>query len=272
MPELKIKLSQIDPKCGTQLRATIDDEAVMAYAEVGDQLPCIDVFAVLDGDYYAIVDGFHRFFAHEQRFNGADKSICVNVVGEGTLEQAIILAAAANETNGLRRTNNDKRTAVRRLIEIRPDATGRQIAQWARVSHTFVQNILAEAIDQDQTDQVDLEDDVDNVSRADTEQLESSDQIEIEERIREAKSEFKQVLADLDKLYERIEALAKSASGVYISMSMCRNEYTNLKGSLKNSAPVGVCPKCQGAGCEHCAHTGWVSRYRASLLGNGGQR
>ena len=270
MPELKIRLSQIDPKCGTQLRATIDDEAVMAYAEVGDALPCIDVFLVLEGDYYAIVDGYHRFFAHEQRFNGADKTICVNVVGEGTLEQAIILAASANETNGLRRTNNDKRTAVLRLIEIRPDASGRQIAQWARVSHTFVQNMMAQP--DHQADDIDLEADVDAPAAADTEAPEASDQTEIEERIRQAKSEFKAVLSDLDELYARIEALAKSASGVYISLSMCRNEYTNLKGSLKNSAPTGICPKCEGAGCQHCAHTGWVSRYRASLLGNGGQR
>jgi hypothetical protein len=272
MPELKIRLSQIDPKCGTQLRATIDDEAVMAYAEVGDALPCIDVFLVLDGDYYAIVDGYHRFFAHEQRFNGADKTICVNVVGEGTLDQAIILAASANETNGLRRTNNDKRTAVLRLIEIRPDATGRQIAQWARVSHTFVQNMMAQSAGDDQADEVDLEADVDVAAAADTDEPEAADQIEIEERIREAKSEFKAVLSDLDELYARIETLAKSASGVYISLSMCRNEYTNLKGSLKNSAPTGICPKCGGSGCQHCAHTGWVSRYRASLLGNGGQR
>jgi uncharacterized ParB-like nuclease family protein len=270
MPETKIKLSQIDTQCGTQLRATIDDEAVSAYAEVCDDLPCIDVFLVTEDGFYAIVDGFHRYFAHEQRANGTDTSICVNVVGQGTIEQAIILAAAANETNGLRRTNNDKRTAVRRLIEIRPDATGRQIAQWARVSHTFVQNILNESTPHDLEDDVDqVEDDAVGV---DTAEPESIEQIEIEERIREAKSEFKSLIAELDAIYARIESLAKSPSGVYISMSMCRNEYTNLKGTLKSSAPTGICPKCDGAGCEHCAHTGWVSRYRASLLGSGGAR
>jgi len=99
---------------GTQLRAKIDQATVDDYREgwVNEvKFPPLIVFH--DGADYWLAGGFHRY-------HGASAA-CVPAVPcdvrNGTQRDAILFAAGDNQTNGLRRNNEDKRKAVRTLLE-----------------------------------------------------------------------------------------------------------------------------------------------------------
>lgn len=98
---------------GTQMRAEIDNEVINEYRDkwvAGVKFPPVDVFH--DGKVYWLADGFHRFYgAREAKL----KEIPVRV-RRGGLRDAILFATGANTTNGVRRTNADKRRAVETLL------------------------------------------------------------------------------------------------------------------------------------------------------------
>lgn len=122
---------------GTQPRAALDAATVEAYAEAiraGAAFPPVVVF--YDGTDHWLADGFHRVAAHEA---AEFEEITVDIRA-GTRREAVLFACGANETHGLRRTNEDKRRAVLLLLE---DAewsqwSDREIANRARVTHPFV--------------------------------------------------------------------------------------------------------------------------------------
>lgn len=122
---------------GTQPRAAIVEHVVADYAEAiaaGARLPDVTVF--YDGKDYWLADGFHRDAAHE-RLGRAGISCDVRA---GTRRDAVLFACGANETHGLRRTNEDKRRAVFMLLDDEEwrNWSDSEIARRARVSHTFV--------------------------------------------------------------------------------------------------------------------------------------
>src|SRR3954468_17862768 len=105
----------------------------------GDVFPPVVVFQ--DGDLYWLADGFHRF--------GAAQSIGVETIAcdvrEGGLRDAILYSCGANADHGLKRSNEDKRRAVVRLLE---DEEWRawsdsDLGRRAAVSHDFVRRIRA---------------------------------------------------------------------------------------------------------------------------------
>jgi hypothetical protein len=57
-------------------------------------------------------DGWHRIAAHEQ----AEKETIDASLDDGDIEQAVLLAAGANSTHGLKRTNDDKRASVMAVL------------------------------------------------------------------------------------------------------------------------------------------------------------
>lgn len=128
---------------GTQPRAAIVEHVVADYAEAiagGASLPDVTVF--YDGKDYWLADGFHRDAAHE-RLGLAEISCDVRA---GTRRDAVLFACGANETHGLRRTNEDKRRAVWILLADEEWAhwSDREIAARCRVSHTFVARLRPE--------------------------------------------------------------------------------------------------------------------------------
>ena len=140
MKTQEIDLSKLRTDGGTQAREEISNDTVREYAaawEAGDDLPPIDVF--YDGATYWIADGFHRFYGKRD----AKKKSIECVVHSGTLRDAILFAVGANRTNGLRRTNKDKRRAVLILLEDEEwrKWTDRAMADTAGVSHTFVAEV-----------------------------------------------------------------------------------------------------------------------------------
>jgi hypothetical protein len=108
---LNILVIRIDG--GTQPRASINLDAVNEYAEAitsGASLPPPTVFH--DGADYWLADGFHRYHANKKI--GAVSLECEVI--EGTQRDAILHSLSANQTHGLRRTNEDKRKAVMTML------------------------------------------------------------------------------------------------------------------------------------------------------------
>lgn len=132
-----LPISSIRTDGGTQPRAAIDFDAVDDYSDAmaaGVQFPPLDVF--YDGSDYWLADGFHRLKASVQE---ALSEVAV-VIHQGTQQDAQWFSFAANKTNGLRRTNEDKQRAVKAAL-VHPGGTGKsdqQIAKWVGVAVSTV--------------------------------------------------------------------------------------------------------------------------------------
>lgn len=140
MKTLKVDNIRIDG--GTQAREEIDNDAVKDYRDIltetnGDGLPPIEVY--FDGSQYWLSDGFHRWHAHKAAGFG---TIQANVI-QGTQRDAILAAVGANAAHGLKRSNADKRKAVRMLLEDGEwqQKSDRWIADKAKVSAPLVASV-----------------------------------------------------------------------------------------------------------------------------------
>ncbi|MBI1900916.1 MAG: ParB N-terminal domain-containing protein [Planctomycetia bacterium] len=136
-------LDDISLDGGTQPRPTLSIEIVAEYKaamEAGAKFPPLVVF--LDGRTFWLADGFHRF--HAERERGAEKVLCE--IHLGTVRDAKLYAAGANAQHGLRRTNTEKRHAVKMLLEDREWAkrSDRWIADRCAVSQPFVGTVRSE--------------------------------------------------------------------------------------------------------------------------------
>ena len=132
-----IPINSIRLDGGTQPRAAIDFDAVFDYMDAmsdGAIFPPVVVF--YDGTNYWLADGFHRVKAVEKA--GRDEVACE--MRQGTREDAQWYSFAANKTNGLRRTNDDKHRAVKAALK-HPKGAGQsdsQIARHVGVDHKTV--------------------------------------------------------------------------------------------------------------------------------------
>lgn len=134
---------RIEEAC--QAREQIDPEVVDDYAELyraEAELPPIECFDV--DDALVVVDGFHRVTAAEKA--GVGWLRCT-VVGQGSIDDAIWRATGANQAHGLRRSNADKRKAVRLALESKAGVgkSDRAIAEHTGVDHKTVARVRAEA-------------------------------------------------------------------------------------------------------------------------------
>ena len=120
---------------GLQMRAALDTETIAEYAaamRAGEDFPPIRVIEADEG--WLVCDGFHRVSA--ARAAGIASLPCN--VAAGSMDDALLLALKANATNGLRRSNADKRRAVTVALERWPDKSDRVIAQICGVAHPLV--------------------------------------------------------------------------------------------------------------------------------------
>jgi hypothetical protein len=132
-----------DDRC--QPRATFDTALVEQYAEAmatGDAFPPVTVF--FDGIDHFLADGFHRYRAAKS-LGLAEMEADVVL---GTLRDAILHSCSANAAHGWRRTNDDKRRAVLRLLN---DIewikwSDSEIARRCNVSQPFVSRLRPEVI------------------------------------------------------------------------------------------------------------------------------
>lgn len=146
----KVAIKDIINDGGTQMRAGLNFETVSEYAEAmlaGVTFPPITLY--YDGETYWLADGFHRLQAWKSIYQVAgvagtyDPAEIPAIIHAGARRDAILHAAGANASHGLRRTNDDKRRAVDVLLRD-PEWSqwsDRVIAEACAVSHMFVSNL-----------------------------------------------------------------------------------------------------------------------------------
>jgi len=132
-----LNLSDIRTDGGTQARAGIDQAVVAEYAAAigeGADFPSLVVFS--DGEQLWLADGFHRLAAY--RAAGVEEVDCL--LKHGTQRDAVLWSVGANSTHGLRRSNQDKRNAVSKLLgdEEWVQWSDREIAKRCGVDHKTV--------------------------------------------------------------------------------------------------------------------------------------
>lgn len=135
-----LKTSLLRTDGGTQPRELINPQVVREYADdmlAGAAFP--PVVAFYDGSDYWLADGFHRVAAYKT----VDYSEIPVIVHQGTQRDAVLYSVSANGQHGLRRTNEDKRRAVMRLLN---DAewsawSNVEIAKRCNVSEGFVRSL-----------------------------------------------------------------------------------------------------------------------------------
>lgn len=111
--------------------------------EAGGEFPPILVFYDEPNNLYILVDGFHRYAAH-MRVKPNDPILAEMRLG--SVEDARWESIGANKSHGLRRTNEDKRNAVKQAL-LHPKGTemsNRQIADHVGVHHVTVGTVRNE--------------------------------------------------------------------------------------------------------------------------------
>lgn len=141
-----VELSKIAADQSAQPRCAIDVDRVAEYTEDmdrGDKFPPLVVFN--DRKRYWLADGFHRFYA---AINGGLQQIECDV-REGGLRDAVLYSCGANAQHGARRTPEDKRRAVSRMLL--DDEWGgwsdREIGRRCAVSKELVRVIRSELME-----------------------------------------------------------------------------------------------------------------------------
>ena len=138
-----INISDIVAEVDIQSRTALSPRLVEEYSDdlgLGALFPPVDVF--YDGTYYFLTDGFHRFNAHKQ---SGKKTITANI-HKGGRRDAILFSVGVNATHGLRRSNDDKRKAVLKLLndEEWVKMSDGEIAKHCAVSQPFVSGLRKE--------------------------------------------------------------------------------------------------------------------------------
>lgn len=110
----KLRIDKIRRDGGTQPRAQLDGVTVSEYADAmerGNTFPPVKVMH--DGENYWLYDGFHRVQAAEQ----IGREEVEAEVEQGTKQEAQWASLAANKRHGLRRSQEDKRRAIKRALK-----------------------------------------------------------------------------------------------------------------------------------------------------------
>ena len=146
MGQKSLSIDLIITDAGTQMRAGTRLETVKEYAAmfVDKKWPFDDPLVVFNkGESYWLADGFHR---HEAAVMAKRGSVTCDV-RKGTLEDAQNFALSANARHGLRRSNEDKRHAVRSALGMEQwaDKSNRMIADACGVGESLVRTIKSES-------------------------------------------------------------------------------------------------------------------------------
>lgn len=131
----EVSLEAINIQGGTQARVRTNDDAIESYADEmnqGAEFPPITVY--FDGTTHWLADGFHRYLAAKR----LGRTTIRAEVSAGGRTDALRHALGANSTNGVYRTNDDKRNAVEIALEEWPDFANPVIAEICKVSAELV--------------------------------------------------------------------------------------------------------------------------------------
>ena len=152
-PTQTLSVDLIDIYGGTQTRVATSDDAIESYAdemERGAVFPPITVF--YDGSKHWLADGFHRLLA-VKRNQGEEIPAEVR---PGSRTDALRFALGANATNGLYRTNGDKRNVADIALREWPDLSNAFIAEVCKVSGELVRNVRKELTQKGEIEKVEI--------------------------------------------------------------------------------------------------------------------
>lgn len=137
---INLPIDDIRQDGGTQPRAYMDGNTVQEYSlEMSNGVVFPPVIVFYDGTDYWLADGFHRVAAAISCGWTAISAI----VKQGTCRDAVLFSCGVNATHGLRRSNEDKRRAVLRLLEDDEWSqwSNREIAKKANCSEYMVRTL-----------------------------------------------------------------------------------------------------------------------------------
>ncbi|HVA45835.1 MAG TPA: ParB N-terminal domain-containing protein [Pirellulales bacterium] len=260
---VSLEVAKIRTDGGTQVREQIDGLVVEEYVErmrSPDVFPPIVVF--FDGQDFWLADGFHRFRAHSR----LEHPTVECRVLQGTRRDAVLFALKANNTHGLRRTNADKRHAVKLVLadEEWSKRSNRWIAEVCGVGHDLVGGLRGQLADsaslpKEGVARVGQDGIVRPAGRTTSEPVPATgDRVQI---ALSAAEKFDRCLVALKKLAMAVEHLALVPGGNYLRALRLDDFRTNLRQSadyLAAMRPSGRCDLCGGDGCQFCSQLGWV--------------
>lgn len=141
-----VDITDIVTSAGTQMRTWLNTMAVEDYAELmrhDVEFDPVELYRVEDGRLI-LTNGFHRVAAAKK----AGRDQISATITNGTLQQAIWVAVAANKTNGVRRNPEDIRKAIEAALTHPNGAamSDRQIAEYVGCSHPTVGSVRAKLV------------------------------------------------------------------------------------------------------------------------------
>ena len=142
-----LKISDIRTDGGTQPRAGLTSQIIIEYSEAisgPNDWPFPPLVVYFDGSSYWLADGFHRLAAAKMYADREKLAYSVVAdVRQGTQRDAVLYSVGANADHGLRRTSEDKRRSVLRLLEDSEWSqwSNREIARRCRVDEKTVRSL-----------------------------------------------------------------------------------------------------------------------------------
>lgn len=279
MKTTRIPITELvsDERCQTRA-ATVEaivEEYRDAYAARAEMPPLL-AFRV-DGAL-AIVDGHHRYLAASL---AGCRWLEVEVVGEGSWDEAQWYALGVNKHHGLRRTNEDKRRTVQVALTnpIGAEQSSRVLAEQCGVSHDFVARLrkakststgtlssddghsagfrtagtkpLANPLDAPEPD-----------PWADGPEPDDEPEPDDAEVLPPWTSDLDwAVTAILQVRRQTVTALKRHGEPTHALLHRVRMHLSDAATALSQATPT-ACPQCDGEGCERCGDRGWIEAGR----------
>lgn len=257
---MTLPISRIRRDGGTQLREKIDRDLVDDYAEQMQRAVFPRAIVVFDGHDYWLADGFHRL---EARLKMQQTTLdCL--VYEGSLRDAILVAARANAQHGLRRTNADKRRAVLAILadEEWSQKSNRWVAEVCGVGRDLVQVLRSQL---SETAKRPLEGDCrlgqDGRLRPAHRAANTGEPADPVEAALRCGNDFDTCLKHLKRVAAEGERLAAGPGGRFLNgvrLDDFRQHLRQAAYAISATRPGGRCGACHGAGCERCEQAGWT--------------
>lgn len=282
---------------GLQIRVKMDQDVILDYADAmkaGKKFPPLLTF--FDGESYFLADGFHRLHAAKEL--SLLKIACE--VRDGTRADARLAACGANQEHGLQRKNQDKRQAVKVVLELRPEWSNRMIAEHVGVHHDMVgeRRQLADSASSNVRNprqstgfgppptppqRIGLDGKFRNAPpvKEPPPVPESPAESAGNEAIGLVDAFGRHVPEDLAPLWHRRQEVQDALTAISRVRSTIRNAqesqdplWTEINFSsalalldrvyteVDSTKPYVVCPMCQGIGCRACKERGLLGKYR----------
>jgi len=285
-----INLSEITLSQAFLVRESINNEVVDDYAEslaLKAVFPPIDVFKC--GRGYILADGWHRVYA----FRKAKKKSILAEVHEGDEGACLRFCLQANQSHGLRRTNADKKRAVKLALKQFPDMNESEAAKLCGVSHTYVAKIKS-ALDEEKAHAATnggvaprniqpravAPPDPLKARMSPASPVPAADVVSdamgypVPDKVIDFWSrsfEVQSVLEMVEDL-ERVIDLAESSKDVLWHEAVfqtAKADLSRVRQNIETAKPYAVCTNCQGQlpeSCTLCGGKGFISKFRFDTL------